>query len=41
MRDVRKSAAESAISEIGAQAKCMERKNWEFAENGSELYATA
>jgi phosphomethylpyrimidine synthase len=39
--DVRKYAAEQAISEEEALKKGMEVKSKEFAEKGSELYAKA
>ena len=39
--DVRKYAAEQAISEEEALKKGMEEKSKEFAEKGSELYAKA
>ena len=39
--DIRKYAAEQAISEREAVKKGMEEKSKEFAEKGSELYAKA
>jgi phosphomethylpyrimidine synthase len=39
--DVRKYAAEQAISEEEALAKGMEEKSKEFVESGAEVYTTA
>jgi phosphomethylpyrimidine synthase len=39
--DVRKYAAEQAISEEEALAKGMEAKSREFVEKGAEVYTTA
>lgn len=40
-KDVRKYAAEQAISEEEALAKGMEEKSKEFVEKGAEVYAKA